>query len=202
MKYHKNPILALAKCLEITPKQLEKMIAHHSWSLGSFVEKLIEIKKDKNEYFCAYRKFNAVELENWLGSVRFNPLKPEYEIVFEQNPKCAYIYASLVLKSRFREEVEQKVLFSSMWLGEYFHRFFEKELRLPECHHNFMILKAAENDSYAINYLKISQERTEDYQDKNNVFLIHKALGEFLSKNEITKDIPQDQLHRAINKIF
>jgi hypothetical protein len=98
--------------------------------------------------------------------------------------------------------MEQKVLFSPMWLSEYFHRFFEKEPRLPECYHNFMILKAAENDQYAKNYLKISQERTEDHQDKNNVFLIHKAIGEFLSNNEITKDIPKDQLHRAINKIF
>jgi hypothetical protein len=132
----------------------------------------------------------------------FRPLKPEHEIVFEQNAQCAYIYAALVLKKRFREEMEQKVLFSPMWLSEYFHRFFEKELRLPECYHNFMILKAAENDQYAKNYLKISQERTEDHQDKNNVFLIHKALGEFLSNNEITKDIPKDQLHRAINKIF
>ena len=200
MKYHKDPFLALAKCLEITPKQLSKMLRSHS--LTSFVEKLIKEQEHDDEFTGAYQKLNAAELSNWISLKNFRPLKPEHEIVFEQNAQCAYIYAALVLKKRFREEMEQKVLFSPMWLSEYFHRFFEKELRLPECYHNFMILKAAENDQYAKNYLKISQERTEDHQDKNNVFLIHKALGEFLSNNEITKDIPKDQLHRAINKIF
>ena len=200
MKYHKDPILALAKCLEITPKQLSKTLVH-SHSLTNFVEKLQQIE-EREPYACAYRKLDAVELNNWINWQNFKSLKPEYEIVFEQNAQCAFIYAAVVLKKRFREEIEQKILFSTMWLSEYFNRFFEKELRLPEYHHNFMILKAAENDPYAKNYLKISQERTEDYQDRNNISLIHKALGEFLSKNEITKDIPQDQLHRAINKIF
>jgi hypothetical protein len=201
MKYHKDSFLALAKCLEITPKQLSKMLVR-SHSLTSFVEKLIKEQEDDDEFIGAYQKLNATELSNWIDSQNFRPLKPEHEIVFEQNAQCAYIYAALILKKRFREEIEQKVLFSSMWLSEYFHRFFEKDLKLPEYHHNFMILQAAENDQYAKNYLKISQERTEDHQDKNNVLLIHKALGEFLSNNEITKDIPKDQLHRAINKIF
>lgn len=52
MKYHKDPIFALAKCLDITPKQLSKTLVH-SHSLTNFVEKFINKQEEqKDKYIC------------------------------------------------------------------------------------------------------------------------------------------------------
>lgn len=191
------PLSAFRKALKITERQSNDF----GWDVDRADNLLYSLKNKVNK--SSFKEKN--EIERWVSNQKFERVKDES--VFALDPRLAFYYARYVLKSRFSEELEGQMFHSSndedpFWLLKYFKYFFREEERLPEKLHNRMILATFSEEQNAVDYIRISKEKTEERQDKENFVLIFEVMQKILQDNEKIKNIPADQVSRVLKKIL